>query len=293
MRYAYYPGCSLHSTAAEYDRSLMAVCKMMGIELVEIEKWVCCGSTAAHTRSKLLADALPMKSLARMQAMGMEEVMVPCPECFSKLKTAQHHVARDKKAKKSVADIIQTQCNEEAKIYHPLKIFSDEPWLSRIPSHVTRDLSGLKIACYYGCLITRPPEIAQFDHCEAPQSMDRVLGAAGIQTVDWDYKTRCCGSSFALSRPDVVVNLSRQILDAARAAGADAVAVGCPVCHVNLDTRQADMAKEFNTAYGMPVFYFSQLLGASFGMSPPDLLLDRHMTPAASLLERKTQPVAG
>ncbi len=281
-RYAYYPGCSLHATAAEYDRSLTAVCRRMDIELVEIEKWVCCGSTAAHTKSRLLAEALPMASLARMEAMGIEEVIVPCPECFSKLKTAQHHVARDRKTRKSVADIIQTQCYEEARIYHPLKIFSEDPLLSQIPSLVTQDLSGLKIACYYGCLITRPPEIAGFDNCEAPESMDRVLKAAGLRTVDWNHKTRCCGSSFAVSKPEIVKDLSGQVLDDARSAGADAIAVGCPVCHVNLDTRQPE-------GFDMPVFYFSQLMGASFGMSPTDLLLHRHYTEANTWLERFLQ----
>ncbi|WP_022665729.1 CoB--CoM heterodisulfide reductase iron-sulfur subunit B family protein [Desulfospira joergensenii] len=293
MKYAYYPGCSLHSTAEEYDCSLMAVCQKMDIQLVEVEKWVCCGSTAAHNKSKLLAAALPMASLALMQKMGFEELIVPCPECFSKLKKAQHHIAHDKKAKKAVADIIQTQCNDEAKIYHPLKIFSEDPLLSRIPSLVKRDLSGLKVACYYGCLITRPPQIAQFDNCESPESMDKVLRAAGIQTLDWNHKTRCCGSSFAVSQPEIVVNLSRQVIDDAKSAGADAIAVGCPVCHVNLDSRQPDMEKKFSTSYDMPILYFSQLLGYSFGISSTDLLLHRHMTKAETVLESIKQPVAG
>ena len=291
MKYGYYPGCSLHSTAKEYDRSLIAVCDKLNVELVEIEKWVCCGSTAAHNRSKLLATALPMANLAIMQKMGLEEVIVPCPECFSKLKTAQHNVERDRKIKKAVADVIQTQCNDEAKVYHPLKIFSEEPLLSKIPTLVVRDLSKLKVVCYYGCLITRPPEITQFDVCEYPESMDRLLNAAGITTLDWSHKTRCCGASFAISKPDIVVNLSNQIIEDAKSVGADAIAVACPVCHANLDTRQPDMEKIFGIRYNMPILYFTQLIGYSFGISPKDLLLHRHMTEAESVFKINNQPV--
>jgi heterodisulfide reductase subunit B len=263
----------------------------MNVKLVEIEKWICCGSTAAHNKSKLLASALPMASLAMMQKMDLEEVIVPCPECFSKLKTAQYNVEHDKKFKKKVADIIQTQCNDEAKVYHPLKIFSEEPLLSMIQTLVERDLSKLSVVCYYGCLITRPPEITQFDVCEYPESMDRVLNAAGITTLDWEHKTRCCGASFAISKPDIVINLSHQIIEDAKSAGADAIAVACPVCHTNLDTRQQDMEKTFGIKYNMPILYFTQLMGYSFGISPENLMLHRHMVEAENVLKIKSQPV--
>lgn len=289
MKYAYYPGCSLHSSAKEYDRSMRSVCDKLDVELVEIEKWVCCGSTVAHNQSKLLAAALPMANLARLQNMGLDEVVVPCPACFSKLKTAQHNVKSDKKLKRDVVEVIHKDCNDEAKVYHALKIFSEEPLLSKIPTVVERDLSGLKVVCYYGCLITRPPEITQFDVCEYPETMDRVLNAAGITTLDWDSKTKCCGSSFALTKPNIVVELSHRIIDSAKAVGADAIAVACPFCHANLDTRQPDMGKAYGTEFNMPILYFTQLMGYSFGISPKELLVDKHMTDAESIFEEVSQ----
>lgn len=285
MKYAYYPGCSLHSSAEEYDASMRAVCEKLGVELVEIEKWICCGSTAAHNKSKLLATALPLENLALMQKMDMDEVVVPCPECFSKLKTAQHSVLSDKKLRRDVVEVIRKECNVDAKVSHPLKIFTEEPLYSKIPTAVERDLSQMKVVCYYGCLITRPPEITQFDICEYPQSMDKVLSAAGITTLDWDCKTICCGASFALTRPDIVVDLSHKIIDNAKAVGADAIAVACPVCHANLDTRQADMEKEYGTEYKMPILYFTQLMGYSFGISTGELMIDKHLTEAESVFE--------
>ena len=289
MKYAYYPGCSLHSTGQEFDKSLLAVCDKLGVELVEVEKWICCGSTAAHNVSKLLATSLPMANLALLAKMGLDEVVVPCAECFSKFKIAQHSVQSDRQLRRDVVEVIQTDCNDEAKIIHPLSIFAEEPLLSKIPTLVERNLSGLKIVCYYGCLLTRPPKITQFDICEYPETMDRVLSATGITTLDWAHKTDCCGASFALSKPDIVVNLSHKIIEDAKSVGADAIAVACPMCHANLDTRQPDMEKEYGTHPQMPILYFTQLMGYSFGISPDELLVSRHLTDAESIFEEVGQ----
>jgi len=286
MKYAYYPGCSLHSTGQEYDKSLRAVCEKLDIELVEIDKWVCCGSTAAHNISRLLATSLPMANLALMANMGLDEVVVPCAECFSKLKIAQHNVQHDKKLKRNVVEVIHKDCNDEAKVIHPLSIFAQEPLISKIPTIVEKNLSGLKVVCYYGCLLTRPPKITHFDIAEYPETMDNVLRTAGMTTLDWDHKTICCGASFALSKPDIVVNLSHKIIEDAKIVGADAIAVACPMCHANLDTRQDDMEKEYGVHPQMPVLYFTQLMGYSFGMTPDELLMDKHLTDASILIER-------
>ncbi|MBT3363736.1 MAG: CoB--CoM heterodisulfide reductase iron-sulfur subunit B family protein [Chloroflexi bacterium] len=290
MRYAYYPGCSLHQSGEEYDHSLHAVCEKLDVELVEIEKWVCCGSTAAHNKSKLLGASLPMANLALLPKMELDEVVVPCPECFSKLKTAQHNVKEDKNFRKDVADVIQTECNEDALVSHPLKILSQEPLLSKIPTAIQRDLSNLKVVCYYGCLITRPAKIAAFDNCEYPETMDRVLQAAGVTTLDWDYKTACCGASLAMSKPDIVVNLSHKLIEGAKAVGADAIVVACPFCHMNLDARQPDMEKEFGTAPEMPVLYFTQLMAYSFGVEQKELEVNKHMTDTQSVFDKINAP---
>jgi heterodisulfide reductase subunit B len=289
MKYAYYPGCSLHSTGEEFDRSLLAVCDKLGIELVEVKKWLCCGSSAAHNISRLLAISFPLANLALLDKMGLDEVVVPCAMCFSKFKTAQHNVKSDDKLRADVEEVIQHTCNDKAKIIHPLEIFTKEPLLSKIPTVVERELTGLKIVCYYGCLITRPPKVAQFDVCEYPESMDRIIGALGATTLDWSYKTDCCGASFALTKPDIVVELSHRIIEAAKSVGADAIAVACPLCHANLDTRQPDMEKAYDIESQMPILYFTQLMGYSFGISPKELLVDKHLTDAEGIFEEVGQ----
>jgi heterodisulfide reductase subunit B len=290
MKYGYYPGCSLQSTGKEFDKSLKAVCNKLGVELVELDEWVCCGASAAHNLSQRMAVALPMANLASLPEMGLEEVIIPCAACFSRFKIAQHSIKTDKTIRRNVVEAIHKDCNDEARVTHPLSIFSREPLVSRIPDLVERDLSGLKVACYYGCLLTRPPKITQFDLDAYPMTMDNVLRATGMTTVDWPYKTTCCGASFALSKPEIVVKLSHDVIEEAKSAGADAIAVACPLCQANLDTRQDDMAKRFGTHPQMPILYFTQLMGLSFGMSPAELYLHKHLTDAEKILEKVGQP---
>jgi len=287
MKYAYYPGCSLHSTAKEYDHSLRAVCSRLGIELVEIKNWFCCGSTPAHSVSRLLASALPLGNLVMMQKMGFQEVVVPCPSCFSRFKSALYRVENEPGLREEIEGVIKCGWSNGIRVYHPLEVLSEEPQLGKFASLIKRELAGLKVVCYYGCLLTRPPKVTQFDTCEYPESMDRVLKALGVATLDWCYKTDCCGASFALTRTDIVVNLSHEVLQGAKSVGADAIAVACPLCHMNLDTRQEEIEKTHGMNYELPILYFTQLMGLSFGLSSRELLLGKHFVSA----ERKLAEV--
>ena len=291
MKYAYYPGCSLHSTAKEYDRSLRAVCEKVGIELEEVKNWICCGSTPAHATSKLLSLALPLKNLAEIEKSGFREVIVPCAACFSRFKIALHEIDTEPRLAAEVEGIIEHKFRDGVKVYHPLDILSNSAELSTLTELVKNDLSGLKVVCYYGCLLTRPPKVTGFDVCEYPQSMDKILQAVGVSTLDWSYKTDCCGASFALTRTEIVLKLSRDILEGAKSVGADAIAVACPMCHVNLDTRQEEIEQKYQVTYHLPIFYFTQLMGLAFDIPAEKLLLKRHLVDSEDLLERVKCPI--
>jgi len=291
VKYAYYPGCSLHSTAKEYDRSLRAVCEKVGIELEEVKNWICCGSTPAHSTSKLLSLALPLKNLAEIEKSGFREVIVPCAACFSRFKIALHEIDTEPRLAAEVEGIIEHKFRDGVKVYHPLDILSNSAGLSTLTELVKNDLSGLKVVCYYGCLLTRPPKVTGFDVCEYPQSMDKILQAVGVSTLDWSYKTDCCGASFALTRTEIVLKLSRDILEGAKSVGADAIAVACPMCHVNLDTRQEEIEQKYQVTYHLPIFYFTQLMGLAFDIPAEKLLLKRHLVDSEDLLERVKCPI--
>ena len=287
MKYGYYPGCSLHSTGSEYDISFRETCERLGVEIEEIKDWVCCGTSPAHSSSPLLATALPIKNLSLAEEQGLTEVTAPCAACFSRLKTAVHDIKENKGTKEKIDEIIGYSFKNEVEVRNPLDIFLNDIGTEKISRQACRDMSDLKVVCYYGCLITRPPEIVEFDICEYPISMDRILSALGIKALDWSYKTDCCGMSFALTRTDIVIKLTHDILEEARAVGAEAISVACPLCHANLDTRQAEIEKKYRTKYGLPIFYFTQLMGLAFGVSPEKLALNKHLVDPMSLLEQK------
>jgi heterodisulfide reductase subunit B len=287
MKYLYYPGCTLHaahSTGSEFDFSFRHVCQHLEVELEEVPGWVCCGSTSAHATSRLLALSLPMKNLQLASGRGLDKMLIPCAACFSRFKFALYETGKDEALRKEVLDIIGPPAPENIQVIHPLEIFADEQSLAQLEKKVQRDLSGLKVACYYGCLLARPAKVTQFDECEYPMSMDRILTSIGATVVDWDYKTDCCGAGFSLTETDIVHKLTGDILQNAKDRGADAIAVACSMCHANLDTRQKEIEKLRGRKFDLPIFYFTQLMGLAFGLEPKALALQKHLTSPMKLL---------
>ena len=284
MSYTFFPGCSLDGTAKDYHRSTLAVVARLGLDLPELKDWICCGSTAAHSSDPLLADALPAKSLS---AAGGSTVAVACAACYSRLKTANHHIAGDAALRARVARVIGSDYDGRTPVLHLLEILCREVGLARIARAITRPLAGLKVACYYGCLLTRPPEIANFDDAENPTLMDQLMQTAGATPLDWPHKTECCGASFSITDRSIVLDLGNQILAMAQAAGADCIATACPLCQLNLDMRQKDMESSSGRRYNLPVFYFTQLLGLAMGCQADELSLSSLVVEPTALLAAK------
>ncbi len=285
MTYGYYPGCSLHSTGVEYDESFRAVAQRLGIELEEIKGWTCCGSAPAHISSHLLSIALPIRNLILAEERGYQEIAVPCAACFSRFKRAIHETGQDPELAADVEYVVGKKFAGTTRPVHPLESLSERR--EDIAANIVAVLPDIRVACYYGCLLVRPPGVMEFDEHEYPMSMDHILQAAGIQTIDWSAKTDCCGASMALSETDIVLNLCHEILEEAKEVGADAIAVACSLCHVNLDTRQGEVEAKFNTDYGIPILYFTQLLGLALGVKPGELGLKRHFVDPLPLLTKR------
>lgn len=273
MKYAYYPGCSLHSTAREYDVSTRTVCRELGIELEEIPDWNCCGASSAHSINHELGVALALRNLAKAEQMGLD-VTIPCAACFSRLKGADAAVKANPKLQASMAENAGIKYSGGMKILSLLEAISGLG-SDAIKSHVKRPLTGLKVACYYGCLLLRPPSVTQFDDPENPISLDNMISALGGEPVEWPYKNECCGASLSISKPEVVVKLTHDILSMAKRSGANCVVTACPLCQGNLDMRQPDIAAKYGEKYDLPIFYFTQLMGVAFGLSDDSLGLNK------------------
>ncbi|HLB73403.1 MAG TPA: CoB--CoM heterodisulfide reductase iron-sulfur subunit B family protein [Sedimentisphaerales bacterium] len=287
MKLAYYPGCSLHSTAAEYDISTRMVCEKLGIDLVEVKDWICCGSSPAHQRDDLMSVALPAKNLALIREMGrLKEVCAPCASCYSRLKVAQKRLEEDV-LRKDVETVIGSKCPDDIEVLHVLDVITDKFGVEAVAEKVTRNLNGLKVACYYGCLMTRPPKVTGKGQFENPTQMESLIEALGGVGVDWNMKTFCCGAAFALTKTDVVLELTKKILADAASVGADVISVGCPLCHANLDGRQTQINSKFNTKFHIPIFYFTELMGLALGIEAKDLGLHKHITEVADFLKER------
>ena len=289
MKYAFFPGCSLESTAWDFDKSTRAVCRALGIELEEIPDWVCCGSTPAHASNASLAVALPVMNLQKAQGLGLP-VMAACASCYARLRSANRAVNTDACERERVERITARPYDGSTPVHHVLDVLVNHVGVGAIREKITVPLAGLRVAAYYGCLLTRPPEVAAFDDAEHPTSMDDLLDAAGAEPVAWPYKTECCGAALSMSSSPVVGRLGHKLLSMADRAGARCIAVACPLCQVNLDLRQSDAKKSRSDLPETPVLYVTQLLGLALGLTPKALGIGALTVSADSLL---TEVVAG
>ncbi|MBM4041409.1 MAG: heterodisulfide reductase subunit B [Planctomycetes bacterium] len=286
LRYGYFPGCSLLSSAVEYDRSARALLGALGVELEEVEDWVCCGATPAHATSHLLSLALPGISLAAAERQGLD-VLTCCSACYSRLKQANHELVHEPKLLAQVNEIIEEQYEGKSRVLHIAELLASEIGPEAIRARVTRPLAGLKVAAYYGCLLTRLPEELRIDKLEYPTLLDDLMAATGAEPVDWPLKTECCGAALTLARQDTVIRLSGQLLQVAKECGADVVAVACPLCQANMDMYQSDAEGQLGQQLGLPVLYFTQLMALAMGLAPEVLCLDKQIVDPTPLLVEK------
>lgn len=283
MKFAYYPGCSLHSSALEYDISLRNMLWKLGVELVEIEDWICCGSMAVKSLSRLTAVSLPAKNLALTFQNGYTDLVTPCSACYFNLKKAGYEIHNNPELRSKVKDIIESPLSQEVNVIHPLQLLYERIDHNLILDKIVKSDFTVKVACYYGCLITRPPELNTFDVSEYPESMDELLKLSGFETVPWSYKTDCCGSSFGIIEPEIVLNLLYKIFKEAKDFEADVIAVACPLCYANLDGRQAEVSHKFEMEFNIPILYFSQLMGIALGVPESGIGLWKPMVDPAKL----------
>jgi len=249
----YYPGCSLESTATEYDHTFRAVCEALGIELVEPRGWICCGSTPAHTTDPVLAGYYAILNLSLVERMGLRRVVAPCLGCYQRLRAGSYMMANDPEMAERVAERVGYRYQGTVEALHAVEAILEHAGLDAIRARVRKPLKGLKVASYYGCATTRPPKYTGSENPENPTCMDEVVEALGAEPVDWSGKTDCCGSSLGITQTEVALELSAKVVRSAKAYGADLIVTACPLCQINIGDRQKQMGLDFE----MPVLYIT------------------------------------
>ncbi len=280
---AYYPGCSLHASAGEFDSSSRAVCEALGMAIIEPEGWLCCGSSAAHRADPDEALRLPMENLSIIEQSGFQEVTMPCAACFNRHKAAQHEIRHNSQHKAWADEQIGYSYQDTVHVSTLVEALTNHVGAEKVSAAVQRPLADLRVVCYYGCLLTRPPEVTEAAHPDNPTDMDELVSALGAEALDWSYKTSCCGAAHTLTRTDIVIQLSGGLISHAREAGADVIAVACPLCHMNLDARQHQMQLD----EPMPILYFTQLMALALGLPPKAASLQKNLVDPRPLLREK------
>jgi heterodisulfide reductase subunit B2 len=281
MKVSYYPGCSLEGTAVDYGKSMLEISKLLGVELAELPEWSCCGSSSAHAVNDDLSVSLAGRNLIIADKIGLD-VIVPCASCFQRLKFADKAMKAGEQVKG-----MPYQYKGNFNIKHSGDFFRDDIGEKAIASKVKKSLENLNPVCYYGCLTTRPGKITDARDPEDPQSVDEIMKALGANVKNWSYKTDCCGGNIMLTHPELAKKLVKKLMDKALEAGADCIVVSCPLCHSNLDTRQKEIFQEDGKPYGIPIYYFTELMGLAYDSPSAVTCINKHITDGITLLKQK------
>lgn len=277
---AYYPGCALEGSGGPYDKSTRVLVKQLGLQMENLQDYNCCGAMEVKNVHPMLQTYMSARNLAMASKLqGCDTVMAPCNGCYHNLKKAEYELATSETSLDTVQDLARKSDDPvyegDVRTVHLLEWLMEEVGPEGIKGQIKKNLNGLKVANYYGCMYTRPrqifPEKDQGPGSESsykPHFMDDLLQAAGAENVDFPLKTACCGGAHTLSDADTSTQLVLNLLQAAEDAGAEVIATECPTCHSGLEMHQVRAETEFGIKTNVKIIYFTQLLGMAMGLSP-------------------------
>jgi heterodisulfide reductase subunit B len=278
MRYLYYPGCSAEATGKAYDISTRALMGKLGVELIELDDWNCCGATSYFSVRELDSFAIAARNLAIAHEQGDEDLCVICNACYTTLAKTNRYMGESKEifaAVNGALGAVNRSYDGQKPVRHIMDVLINDVGLEALEEKVTRRLTGLKVACYYGCQYSRP--MGAFDDTEFPVTMDQFFRALGAETVDFPGKVKCCGGMMMLTKEEGALRLCYELLKGAQDAGADVIVCACPLCEMNVEGYQPRVNKTFGTSFDIPVMYFTQLAGLAFGADPKQLAIDKQI----------------
>jgi heterodisulfide reductase subunit B len=283
-RYLYYPGCCMDASARQYSESLGPVCQTLGIELAEITDWNCCGATEYVSLSTTPAYALIARNLAiaANEQKGDESLVAPCSCCFLNLAKADHYMGQKRSLNVHVNEALAAGGLHydpgTIKVHHLLEVIVHDAGLDRVRAAVKKPLTGLKVAPYLGCMVSRPGLMRPGAETEQARDLDRLLLALGAEVVDYPLRTECCGGHMSQVEPGLGLELIRRLVSEAERLDAAMMVTVCPMCQINIDAYQGEMNARFHTRYRMPIVFFTQLMGVAFGMDPERAGIGREVT---------------
>ncbi|HNS52584.1 MAG TPA: CoB--CoM heterodisulfide reductase iron-sulfur subunit B family protein [Anaerolineae bacterium] len=286
MKVSYFPGCTLNTTGKGYDNAVRASAAAVGLDLVELPEWNCCGATYPLIVDNMLELAAPTHILVSAHEQALDEgheaplLTTACTTCYNVLRRTNHFIRNHPEERERVNAFIEKEYAGEVEVKDILHVLRDDIGFELIHEKVQSPLKDLKVAAYYGCMVLRPPAEVAYDDPDNPRSLDDLMAALGAVPVDHPHKNECCGAYLAVKAPDVTREMAFTILKSARSSGAEAVVTNCPLCQFNLDRRQREMT-QFHAGFApIPVYYFSQLMGLALGLDAGAYGWERHYVDA-------------
>lgn len=273
MKLAYFPGCVSRSTGKEMDVSTRAVCSALGIALEELEDWNCCGAT--HVANELVATGLAARNMAQTDL----PIMTSCSICYSNLRSAAQRMEDPEVMAK--VNAVLTKKYSGAKVRHALDVIQEA--LEKNDELIAVPLKDLKVAPYYGCLMTRPRGV---DSPEFPTMLEKLIKTLKAEPLDFRLKTFCCGGPIFMPQAEAAEDIAYRILKEAKKAGADVIVTLCPLCHLMLDAKQKAIESRRGEKIGIPVLYVTQLVGIALGLGPEELGLGMNAVSPMPVVEK-------
>lgn len=292
MKYALYPGCTIQSDQYGYEASVREIMPKLGVELVDMPDTSCCGFPALSSISKTGWLYLTVRNLAIAE--GMELPVLPlCNGCHLSFIEAKHHMENDPELR----EVINTNLSKESLVYtgkvkilHILEVLHDIIGPEKLGKAITKPLKGLIIAGHPGCHAIRPTGIQHVDDAEDPVKLDNLIKAIGAETFDYPEKIDCCGSQLAVTSGKSTLKIAGEKLQKVKSYGFDGLTTTCPFCFKMYDGRQrAIMGAMRDRELGIPVFYYTQLLGLALGSTPDSLGLMMNMSPVDEIIKQVTE----
>lgn len=276
MKVAYFPGCTLKTSGKGFEDSAIASAKVLGVDMVELPRWNCCGTVYSLTSDDLMHNLGPIRNLLRAQEQGADSVVTLCSMCYNTLKRANQRMADRPDELEKLNQFMYDEDSEyrgDVAVHHFLTLLRDHVGFPEIAKKVKRPLGGMRVAAYYGCTLLRPADVA-IDDPEVPTVLEDLLGALGGQATVFPHSTECCGSYQVVSEPDLVVDRAFEIVGSARRSGAQAIVTSCPLCDYNLGRYQLKARDRYAGFAPLPTLYFTQLLAVALGVDQAECRFD-------------------
>jgi len=288
MEIFYYPGCTLKTTAKNFETPAIASIENLGHKMIELPRWNCCGTVHSLATDDLMHQLAPVRTLIRVLETGADKVVTLCAMCYNTLKQTNKIMLEDVEKRDRINNFLDEErdYSGNVSILHLLEFLRDEVGFNTIKDKVKRPLKGLKLSPYYGCLLLRPEGIG-IDDIESPRIMENLIEALGGEAVENPFKIECCGSYHTVNDIEPVVERTKMIIEAASSRGVEAIVVGCPLCFFNLDYRQRDAKARYKHFDFVPIFYFTQLLAIALGLDENICDFGEHFVDPRSLLLNK------